>query len=254
MAQQITAPTRRERQGGLKSVVGPFVEESRLGGPAGSDFGWEDSGCVTAASETRAGCYDQTDDDTLDADKLSGGVQIRTIPTDPFARYVGVECWIGGDADGMSFAEQARTNLEAIEDREVEAMIVAWASGATETEADTLVAAIAAAEAHADASYVGAPVLIMSRSDVELAAAAGALEWRDGRLSTKANNSWVIGTFAVTPGTVYVTGALGVYASPIIARDSLQHTANRARALAERIYAFGVDCDYRHAVTVTDTP
>src|SRR6185312_16510397 len=75
-----------------------------------------------------------------------------------FARYAGVECYLGGDAGGDSYLQQARDLLAAGEDRAVEAELWEWAAAAASPgTAATLVGAIAAAEEAADANYVGQP-------------------------------------------------------------------------------------------------
>jgi hypothetical protein len=250
MAEPVQAPTRRPRQGGIKTVAGEFVPVNRLAIVNGAGgLAWEDSGCGLP-KVTRAGCYD---DVIAAADKTFDGVTRRTSIGDPFARYAGVECWLGGDDDG-SYLEQASTLLEQGEDRAVESALWAWAAAAaTPGTATSWAQGIALAEDVADANYVGAPVILMSRFAAEQAYAAGAITREDGRLVT-GNGNWVLSTGAGPDGErnrILAVGALAVYASTEVRASVTQHTDNLAAAIAERLYAVGVDCDYRYAVNVT---
>lgn len=253
MALQVQAPTRRPRQGGIKAVVGEFVTENRLAAVPGgaTQIGWEDSGCGFPKT-TRAGCYD---DVVADAEKIPDGVEIVNIIGDPFARYKGVECWLGGDTLGSTYEEQARTAFEQGEDREVEEVLVAWAAAAaTPGAATSVVKAIGVADDYADENYVGQPVMLMSRDAANEAFAGGALAYRDGVLVTAAGTP-VISTGAFPAGvddqTVMAIGMPAVYASDIIARMAIAHAENLAMAIAERVFAIGVDCEFRYAVLVT---
>lgn len=54
MAQLVQAPARKPRAGGIKDVVGEFIQVGHLGV---ADLAWEDATCGFPA-QTRAGCYD----------------------------------------------------------------------------------------------------------------------------------------------------------------------------------------------------
>ena len=45
-----------------------------------------------------------------------------------------------------------------------------------------------------------------------------------------------------------------VYGTSVRAADTVSPSDNLARAIAERVYAIGVDCGYRHVVNITTTP
>lgn len=246
MAQLVQAPSRKPRAGGIKDIVGSYVEEGRLGGPAG--IAWEDATCGFP-SPTQAGCYDTV---TPAADKEFEGYGQYTSIDDPFALYAGIECWIGGDSEGDTYPVLARTKLEWGEDRALEAALVAWASASTGTVAAAdLVAAIGAADEYADANYVGLPVLLLSRAQADAAFAAGALEFINGQLVT-ANKTPVLSTSAAAGADgISIIGYPAVYASSILSRETVSPSDNLGRGLAERVYAIGVDCDFRYTVTIT---
>jgi len=251
MAQKVQAPARQPRAGGIRSVVPDFIPEARLTIAQGAQGGiaYEDATCAKP-SRTRAGCFDETDNDALDDDKESTGVgQYTSILEAPFALYKGVECFIGGDDEDQTFEEAARRGLEGWEDREVEAELWAWALGAsTSGTAANISLAIGAAEKYADANYIGRPVLIMSRG---LAAKAD-LSLKDGTLWT-INGNPVISTGVVDDAddtTVVAIGMPAVYAGEARAYPTMERSKNIARAIAERVYDIAVDCDFRHIVTV----
>mgnify|MGYP000073568510 CR=1 FL=1 len=80
MAQLVQAPRRQPRLGGIKDVVGEFVEESRL---AVAEIAWEDSGCGMP-KPTRAGCYDldvDPEDKTFDGVSRYGAVSAAFAAT-----------------------------------------------------------------------------------------------------------------------------------------------------------------------------
>ena len=155
--QQVAPPQRKPRVGGIKDVSGEFVTENRLAATTG--IAWEDSSCGVRLSTTRAGCYDAV---TPVDPKEGTGVGQFTGVGPAFARYAGVTCWLGGDADGPSYVEQARARLAAGEDRAVEKELMAWAASDSAVSSSDIVGLIAALEQFADANYAGLPVLILS--------------------------------------------------------------------------------------------
>jgi hypothetical protein len=186
--------------------------------------------------------------------KTADGVTGYTTIGDPVARYAGVECFIGGDTVGDSYEQQARTLLSQGEDREIEALLWGWAAAAaTPGAAASVDEAIGLAEQYADTHYVGAPILLMSRAAAVAGDEAGVLH-RDGDRLVTTNGNWVLATGAVPDEDlldVIAIGAVAVYASDATSYTALEHTENMALAIAERIYAVGVDCTFRYAVTVT---
>lgn len=359
MAVQVQAPKRRPRAGGIKDVVGAFVDEPRLSVVAGlTDLAWEDATCGTSLASTAAGCYvaddgvnevqrltitgaptggtftltllgettaaiaynataaqveaalialpsieagdlavtggplpgafvtitftgpDLGDRDIpqmtvaasltggttpaaavttitpgVPASSLAGtGVTIFNTIGQPFARYTGVECFIGGDQD-ESYESQSRRKFEGLEDRAVEAVLADWAGDApTPGTATTVAAAIGVAEEHADVNYVGLPVLVMSRQAAEAAYGAGVLTVRDGVLVTGLGTP-VIATGTVVaadePDLIAIIGMPAVYAGPYLSRQAPDLRSNVDLAITMRLFALGVDCNYRYAVNVT---
>lgn len=252
MALQVPAPTRRPRQGGIKSVIGEFTLEPRLAAvnQAGG-IAWEDSGCALP-STTRAACYD---DVVADAPFTFDGVNMYTSIGDPFAGYAGVECFLGGDDDAAGpYVQQAEKLLLAGEDRYVESHLWGWAvAAASPGTATTIAGAVALAEEDADANYVGQPVLLMSREASILAAAARVIRRENGVVMT-INGTPVIATGSAPSGDVGKIMAIGmpaVFASPVLANRAPYLEKNQDMAIAQRVYAIGVDCNYRHAVAVS---
>lgn len=247
--QQVTPPPRKPRAGGIKSIVGDFIEEPRLAASTG--IVWEGSDCLVQMSKTRAGCYDAI----VPAEpKTSSGVSQYEGIAPAFAGYAGVECWIGGDADGESFAEQARRHLLEIEDRAVEEYLADWAeASSTSLTAASITAAIASLEEDADRYYVGQPVLLMTRDAAVYAYAASALVRENGQLVTP-NGTPVIASAFNVDEKVSIIGWPAVYASPIVAGSAALTKKNLDLAIAERVYAVGVDCEYRATANVDPYP
>lgn len=244
MAQMVTAPQRQARVGGIKSVVN-FTPEPRLG--MQQNFAWEDSGCGFP-NDTRAGCYD---DVVAAVAKTFDGVEEYGIITPPFAQYVGVSCYIGGDADSATYEQQAKDKLAATEDRKVEEVLGGWAAASTATaDVTDLVGALAAAEDHADQNYVGRPYVLLNRGDAVQLKSKGVLEVaEDGKIRT-ANGNEVISSGRFPVNTVSAVGAIGVYVGPEVSATAPDLENNLNVALAERVYAVGVDCGYRFTATV----
>lgn len=244
MAQKVTAPTRQPRVGGIKSVIGGFIQEDRL--TIEDNLVWEDSGCGFP-SDTRAGCYDNV---TADAPKEFGDVaQLRTIGP-AFTQVAGVQCWLGGD-DDATYMKQAADKLEATEDRKIESNLWEWAAQAADPVAAVdLVAALAAVEDAADEQYVGAPLILVSRANAVLLKAAGALEIREGGAIHTANGNRVIASASFGSEGITAVGWPAVYATRTINAQAAKHNENIDAGLAERTYAIGVDCEYRFIATV----
>lgn len=357
MPQLVQAPTRRPRQGGIKTIVGEFIAEPRLtAAMGGGGIAWEDSGSGFTKG-TRAGCYaavegtnevqtititgtptggafkltflGQTTGDiaynaaasavqsalvalstigagnvavtggpgpgtpyvvtfqgTLGlqnvnaltatntftggsspaigivtttagrdyAPKTGDGISQHTSISDPFVRYAGVECFLGGDQDGPSYRDQAATLLEQGEDRAIESVLWTWAVAAgSPGTATTIAGAVALVEEQADTAYVGAPVIVMSREAADLAFAAHVLTREDGKLITP-NGNLVLATGTAPSGDVGKVIAIGqpaVYANTQIVAEAPGLDTNRDMAIAERAYAIGVDTNYRYMVAVS---
>jgi hypothetical protein len=245
MAVQVQPPVRKPRQGGIKAVAGDFILEARLNAPEGSPV-WEDATCGFS-NPTWIDCVKPEDAE----DKVGDGITQYDMQVGPFARYKGVECYLGGDADGPTFQQQAADALAAGEDRPLEAALWVWvAAAASPGTAANIVAAIGAAEQFADTAYVGQPILVMSRDEADAAFAASALVRENGQLVSP-HGTPVLASGEVPDGKVGIIGGLSVYAGTPVVRQVDQWTENKALGIAERVYAAGVDCDFRHLINVT---
>lgn len=244
---QVAPPTPAPRLGGIKTVAGEFAHEQRLG--ATDSIVWEGTPWATLR-DTRRECFDPTPE--TPGVKTFDGVDEFAGISAPYAKYAGISCYIGGDADG-SYPEAARAALEALEDRAAEAALWEWALGAsTAGEPATLVEAIAIAEDYADGVYPFRPVLVMSRHDATLASAAGVLKEVDGKLITHQGTP-VIASGAIPDddhGTVAIIGQPKVYASEVVVARAPDTGANLDYAIAERIYAVAVDSEFRFITAI----
>jgi hypothetical protein len=182
-------------------------------------------------------------------DKTVGGLGSGASVVPNFGGYIGVECFLHGTPD--EYGPRASDALELAQDRFVEGVLWGWITAAAATGTATgLVAAIALAEENADVSYIGRPVIHLSRQDAVTAFAASALVVRDGKLET-ANRTPVVASGAYATGIVGVTGGITVEQSSIRVSPGLNYTKNTMLAIAERVYGIIVDCDYRAEYTVT---
>jgi hypothetical protein len=239
----VTQPSRRERVGGIKSVI-DFVPDDRLA-ITGDPVVWSAPDCAFPLSETRAGCYDVT----VPAEAKAAEGYTILEGTVPFARYVGFQCTPG---EGTEFSADARAHYEMGEDRAVETELVAWAdaNSASAGSGPSVALAISGAEQLADNGYIGAPLILISRFDVAAGVDGGALVYVDGKLETTNGNA-VLSTGAVAPGDVYAIGWPSVYVSEIQVHEATRHTTNQTLAIAERVFALGVDCTFAVKATVT---
>lgn len=166
----------------------------------------------------------------------------------PFGGYIGVECTMHPDND---FEGRARAALELAQGRYLEEVLWGWLSGGTAiTTANTLVKAIAQADNHADANYLGQPIMHLNRGDADEAFAAGALTRQDGKLVT-ANGTEVVASHEYTAGTVAISGDITVEQSAIVTAPAVDYNHNTEMWIAERVWSVLVDCDYRAEFTVT---
>lgn len=240
----LVAPPRREaRRGGIKSL-GEFVSTDRLG--AAANINYISNGC-SFPSVAPGLCWGNV----ITGDKTAEGIGVENGITSIFAQYAGVECFIGMNST-EDYTERARNLLTATEEHEIEAVIETWGSLAPSPGAATSFAeGIALAERDADQKYVGRPVIFLNRGDAVLAAAEMAVSYdREGNLWTP-NGTPVVSTWAVGVGEVIATGMVTVYASGIEAGVAMHHTTNVEMAIAERVYAVAVDCQYRYLANVT---
>jgi hypothetical protein len=237
----IEPPVRVKRQGGIEDVA-TFRSNDRLGNAETIVF--QSDGCDFPQISEHL-CY------TGDADpaaKVFSGIAIDGAIGAPFPLYAGVKCVEGPDPDHDVRAERT---LEAGQGRALENELETWAAGGVAlTAGATIVPAIAHVEQAIDSQYVGQGVILMSRFNATIAAAAGALEEKDGMLRTKLGTP-VIASGSVTAGTIYGLGAIVVEYQEIETREVLDPEYNTRYALAERIFAIAVDCEYRVKSAVT---
>jgi hypothetical protein len=237
----IQPPVRKPRKGGIKSVTGEFISNPRLG--VGGNIEWVSEGCNLPVPAPGL-CYATT---PVTGDKDFDGIDQGSGPV--FGLYVGVQCFLGPNED---YDRRATSLLDQGEDRGVEEVLWEWATtkAGAPLVAVNVVQGIAEAEEAADTLYIGQPVLVMARETAVRAAALNALDFdREGNLWTP-NGTPVISTSAASGNTIVVIGWPTVYASTAVVTQVMDHTINQEMALAERVYALAVDCEFAVAYTV----
>jgi hypothetical protein len=239
----VPTPVRKDRRGGIKSVVGDFVPAERLA--VATNLQWVADNCDFPKAAPGL-CYAVT---PVEGNKEFGGLAVGDGPV--FALYAGVQCYLGNDTD---YEDRARAQLESGEGRGVEEVLWEYGmtAGGTGPAQTSWVAAIGQADEAADTLYVGRPIIMMSRFAAVQARAAKALFGdEEGNLWT-ANGTPVIASAAAPDDTLIVFGWITVYASPLIATTAPNPILNQEMALAERAYGIAVDCSFalHYAVTV----
>lgn len=242
---RIQAPRRLPRKGGITAVAEVF-EDPRIA--AAGALQYDAEACSLAVGEIQL-CYGP---DVSAADKTGDGLSAGEGIVPVFGGFVGVQCYAGSTED--EYGPRAKAQLEAVQDRLIESVLWGWLTAEAATGAGaTLAAAIGAAEEHADANYVGLPVLHLSREDAVLAAAAGAISPNpadNGKLWTP-NGTPVVASSSYASGTVAVSGGVSVGHTPTKVIEGQDYAHNQFLAIAERAYGLAVDCDYRAEFTVT---
>jgi hypothetical protein len=185
------------------------------------------------------------------AEKTRQGIETLAAAVGAFGGYYGVECW----RDGADYDAAARAGLEAGEDRLIEAALNTYLTGLASSGAPAdFVEAIATAEENADDTYIGAPIILMNRGDAVRAAAALALSYdREGNLWTP-NGTPVAASGRITAGNVSIIGALTIEHTGIYVNGAPILVNNKEFAIAERVYAALVDCNFAARYVVTPTP
>lgn len=239
----IERPRRRPRKGGLSSVI-EFTQSDRLF--AGNGVQFDADQCMLPVGSVQL-CYTPNVGAT---DKQGEGTSWGEGIGVNFAGYVGVECFLH-EGSAADFQDRARRGFEAGQDRFVEAQVWAWLAAATGLAAATSIAsAIGKLEEHADANYVGMPILHLSREDVNLAAAAGIIETEPGSgLLFTVNGTPVVASSAYASGTIAISGDMTGVQSELRVRSDISHKTNRELAIAERAFNVAVDCDFREKIT-----
>lgn len=232
----VSPPVRKPRKGGIKSVVGEFVSTARLG--AANAIQWISDGCEFPKAAPGL-CYSPV---PVTGDKEFDGIDHGSGPI--FGLYQGVKCFLGPDAD---YDARARQLLEQGEARGVEEVLWEYANsaGGTGPAQTSWPAVIGQMEEAADTLYVGQPVIMLSRFAAVQARAAKALfgDEETGRLWT-ANGTPVIASAAASDTVAVVMGWPTVYASDVTVVTVIDHAVNQQMALAERIYALAIDCEW----------
>lgn len=237
----VAPPARSPRKGGLLSVA--EVREGVTGLAASTNVQFMSEPCDIQFNDAGF-CYSTI----AGTDKTFAGVDpgVGVVPN--FALYYGVECWI---SDDMDFDRRANAALDASEGRAIETKFNTWLLTATSTTATTLVEAIALADQRGDADYIGQYLLHLNRGDAVRAYALGAIDAdRDGNLWTP-NGTPVVTSSSYTAGSVYLSGAVTVLRSAVTSVRTEALADNLAQALAERVYAIIVDCDFAHQIDFT---
>lgn len=240
----VDPPARTPRRGGIRTVA-EFRTNDRIG--LGGNVVYTSADCSMTVGAV-ALCYPTGQ---VQTPKTGGGIATKDAVVDPFGGYYGVTCWL----EGEDYESLARKGLEDSEDRHLEKALNVWlqAVAATATVA-SFTEAIAQAEALADKTYIGAPVLVMNRGDVVRAVAEDALSGdKEGNLWTP-NGTLVIASGEVAANSVSIIGALTVEQTNIVVTRVRDLELNTELAIAERAYAFLVDCNIAARFVVDTTP
>ena len=231
----VAAPARQARLGGIRSVA-TWVTNARIGAAEGVVY--VSDGCSFPLPAIGL-CFGET----VVTEKTGEGIDQYNGIGEPFALYGGVECFIGPDND---FPERARRILEQGEDRAIEGRLATWAAGGTElTTPTTIDGVLAALEDHADANYLGRPIILANRGDVVNAASKMLVEYGIDGLPYTVNGTPVVASGMIPKGFAAAVGAVTVLRSEVGDIDTINHTNNTEWAVAEAVYSVVVDCDYR---------
>jgi hypothetical protein len=240
-------PARKARKGGLLNVIGGVTSLDRLG--VASTVEWTEEACNPAMEIAPGLCWGTVSATTKEYADITTG---ESLPV--FAGYYGVECFLGGD----DYDARARRGLEATEGRFIEKQLydlaLEPAVAAPFADAVTVVAAL---DGYADANYIGQPIIHASRAGAVIAGASQAIypdQPRDGDLFT-ANGTPVVasseyGSLVGLPGA-WATGWITVYGGPVVVTRTYDLLHNREMAVAERIYAIAIDCNFVYGAAVT---
>lgn len=226
----IDAPARSPRLGGIRTVAS-FQNTDRLA--AGGALEFVSFGCGFPVDDVVL-CYPAGTQD----EKTRGGVATLNGVVDPFGLYVGVECYL----DGGDFEAEARSLLEQGEDRGIEKRLNDYFQTLTGNAAADFTEAIAEAEDYADNNYLGRPIIWVNRGD---AVRAGKIKNdNDSGVLFTPNGSPVVASGKITKNSVAVTGSVSVYQTDILVGRAPMVTTNRELAIAERVYAVALDCEF----------
>lgn len=243
------APVRTPRVGGLSSVVGPYRDNPRLGVGGRVQFDPEQCGVTFGAV---ALCYNEGD--PAQEEKTGAGIGAGLSISDNFGGYTGVQCYLNGEIE--TYGPMARAQLEAGQDRFLESRLFAWFSTGPQSTVTSLADAIANADAQADIEYIGRPIMHLNRGDAVRAVGEGLLvtgSSGSGEIWTP-NGTPVVSSARYESNAVAVSGAVAVEQSGIRVFEGLNITENTMLAIAERVYALLVDCEYRYTYFVEPTP
>jgi hypothetical protein len=234
----ISPPERKERKGGIKSVIGEFSAAPHLA--AAESLQWISDGCDFPQAAPGL-CYVPN---PVLGNKEFGGIDRGSGPI--FALYQGVKCYLG-TGDDPDYDERARALLEQGEARGVEEVLWEYlnTAGGTGPVQANILDAIAQADEAADTLYIGQPVIMMSRAAAVWAREARAIfgDEETGRLWT-ANGTPIIASAAASDYTVVVFGWPTVYASEFVVTRTADLMLNQEMAIAERVYGIAVDCEF----------
>lgn len=239
----VDAPRRSPRRGGIRSVAEFRTADSRLG--LGGVIDFTSPGCGIAVGDV-ALCYPSPAQPQ--AEKTRDGIETLQGIGPVFGVYAGVECFLGGS----DYESDATRLLDGGADRAIEAAINTWVTAATATgTAANLLEAVALADNTADAEYVGLPIILMNRGDVDRARAQDAVEGDGSGMLWTTNGTPVVGSAAFTAGTVAVVGGITVLEGASEVNRVANYELNTEYAIAERVYGVIVDCNYIDKWTVT---
>lgn len=238
----VAPPQRRPRKGGIRAVAN-FAPLERAFAAEAVD--WVDVACGFPQAAPGL-CWGEA---VAPAEKSRYGFDTgESAPIFPL--YAGVECYL--QSEGDTFETEARALLASGTDRAVEQKLSAYLDvlNPTPDPAADLEVAIAFLDDYADSFYVGQPVIHMARALAVRAKARMLLDGdADGNLWTA--NGTPVSAGDYNPFNVYVTGDVTVYESEVVSTIAIDPRHNRQMALAEQAFAFGIDCNFTAAVSLS---
>jgi len=161
-----------------------------------------------------------------------------------FGAYQGIECFLNGGLD--DFRAIAQRVLEAGEHHIVDSGIthaLEVAATVLTPAATTITSAIATMEQKLAEQVPGQGYIYLSPAAATYAATANLLVRElDGTLTTYLGTPVVILTESTGPASVYASGPVNIWRSPINVVDAPNVTVNLGAAIAERLYAVSIEC------------
>jgi hypothetical protein len=248
----VEAPEFGPASGGLLSVANIVEGEPRIG----MGITYDNTGLCGVAHALPAGCWVAGPSDQNKAfDGLGANVEAVS-----FGIYKGVECWLSGDDNfeatavkGLGLGESFAV-ASALRSTLLDVSPTVILAGSTNDPA----LALAKAEQWAGENYSGQAVVHVTRYGATILANLGLLVRNlDGSLETwlgskvSADAGYLAGES--TSFTIWITGQVNIWRTPVIVNNAPNTTLNKGRGLAERLYAATVDCIHGKVVAAAST-